>query len=302
VPIDACLATCDDQFRKPGTGAWQYYLGRGAGALRPAGTGTGTSGSGGGVVLGDCFYCGDAAGRPADHSDSDRLFAAAAGLRFMTPGECFGDRGGGGCVGSDPLGGIGSPGPDAPPLPLAAIARDVATAAPVVLVLVGHVGSGKSTFASSLLERAATKMRSSSASSASAAACPARWEVVCQDVLGSKDRCEAAVSSALVRGRSVVVDRTNLTPDQRAAWAGLAAGAGAALHAVCVATPVATCRARVEARDPTAHDVAGAKGLLVLARMLRQGPAAPMAAEGFRVVAEARKSADLKSLVDAYAL
>ena len=37
------------------------------------------------------FYCGDAAGRPKDFSDSDRGFAQAAGLRFFTPEELFHD-------------------------------------------------------------------------------------------------------------------------------------------------------------------------------------------------------------------
>jgi hypothetical protein len=35
------------------------------------------------------FYVGDAAGREKDHSDSDLLFAKAAGLRFFTEDAFF---------------------------------------------------------------------------------------------------------------------------------------------------------------------------------------------------------------------
>ena len=37
------------------------------------------------------FFVGDAAGRPGDHGDGDRVFAAAVGLRFYLPEEAFGD-------------------------------------------------------------------------------------------------------------------------------------------------------------------------------------------------------------------
>ena len=37
------------------------------------------------VSLEDSFYCGDAAGRPGDYSDTDRKFARNVGVRFETP-------------------------------------------------------------------------------------------------------------------------------------------------------------------------------------------------------------------------
>ena len=45
----------------------------------------------GGVApdLDRCFYVGDAAGRPGDHSDSDRAFARAVGVKFLTPEAFF---------------------------------------------------------------------------------------------------------------------------------------------------------------------------------------------------------------------
>lgn len=40
--------------------------------------------------LKESFFVGDAAGRPGDHSDSDKAFADAIGIPFMTPEEVFG--------------------------------------------------------------------------------------------------------------------------------------------------------------------------------------------------------------------
>jgi len=37
-----------------------------------------------------CFFVGDAAGRPGDHSDTDKVFAKAVGMQFYTPEEAFG--------------------------------------------------------------------------------------------------------------------------------------------------------------------------------------------------------------------
>jgi hypothetical protein len=55
------------------------------------------------------FYVGDAAGRPGDHSDSDRKMAQAAGLPFFTETEFFNPGrppllpGGGGVASTPPL-------------------------------------------------------------------------------------------------------------------------------------------------------------------------------------------------------
>lgn len=38
------------------------------------------------------FFVGDAAGRPGDHSDSDKIFAENVGVKFKTPEEVFRDQ------------------------------------------------------------------------------------------------------------------------------------------------------------------------------------------------------------------
>ena len=60
------ISTEHDQYRKPNIGMWQYLN-----------------------TDAEAFYVGDAAGRPTDHSDSDRLFAENIGLEFLTPEEIF---------------------------------------------------------------------------------------------------------------------------------------------------------------------------------------------------------------------
>lgn len=70
------------------------------------------------------FFVGDAAGRPGDHSDSDRVFAEALGLPFRVPEDVF-------------------------PLPFADVAPlDVPVSdTPELILLIGYPGSGKSTWA-----------------------------------------------------------------------------------------------------------------------------------------------------------
>lgn len=75
VPMLVLCATAKDSFRKPATGAWDYLVAEANGGVRPQ--------------LSESFYVGDAAGRPRDHSDSDRAFSQAVGLGFHTETEFF---------------------------------------------------------------------------------------------------------------------------------------------------------------------------------------------------------------------
>ena len=83
VPLDAFCATQKGPekdpkgFRKPLAGMWDHFSSACNGGVAPN--------------LNECYYVGDAAGRPGDHSDSDKGFAAAVGMRFYTP-EAFSRR------------------------------------------------------------------------------------------------------------------------------------------------------------------------------------------------------------------
>ena len=78
LPFQIFVATCKakekDAFRKPETGMWEE-LGRRNGGIKPQQE--------------KSFFVGDAAGRKKDHSDTDKEFAKAAGLKFFTEDEFF---------------------------------------------------------------------------------------------------------------------------------------------------------------------------------------------------------------------
>ncbi|BDA42742.1 Bifunctional polynucleotide phosphatase/kinase [Coccomyxa sp. Obi] len=80
--VDATVlyACGKDNFRKPKTGMWDYFVENLNGGVSPD--------------KAECFFVGDAAGRPTDiqgGADSDKKFAEGAGIAFKTPEECFGE-------------------------------------------------------------------------------------------------------------------------------------------------------------------------------------------------------------------
>ena len=70
ITVILLMATEEDKYRKPHTGMWLYLNS----LLR-------------GIKNG--FYCGDAAGRPNDFSDSDLMFAKNIGMAFHLPEDVF---------------------------------------------------------------------------------------------------------------------------------------------------------------------------------------------------------------------
>ena len=70
LPIYTFIATGDDEYRKPNIGMWQKFI-----EEVP--------------VIDYAFYCGDAAGRTQDFSNSDRQFSVNIGIDFYTQDEVF---------------------------------------------------------------------------------------------------------------------------------------------------------------------------------------------------------------------
>jgi len=66
------IASNDDRYRKPMTGIWSFVP----------------------YHYKDCvqYFCGDAAGRPQDHSSADRYFAENCGIPFKLPEEIFNEN------------------------------------------------------------------------------------------------------------------------------------------------------------------------------------------------------------------
>ncbi len=259
-PVEIFVATAKDKHRKGlGTGMWELFLedptpllelqaksnpAPAASAASAACTSssasssssTAATSSGGAAVvvapakpdLASSFFVGDAAGRDADFSDSDLKFAQRVGLAFYNEAQYFGGPG------------TGATTPGATLEELA-----VMPGSALVVVLVGAPGTGKSTFVEALTATGPSSSVSSSSiassSSAAAAATPpsvtTRWLSVCQDELGSRQKCEEALQGALFAGvgRSstttpithAVVDRTNVDAAQRAHWVRLCMPHGA---------------------------------------------------------------------------
>jgi len=71
IPIIFYIARKKDGYRKPEVDMWNLLM------------------QDNNINKSECFYCGDAAGRSQDFSDSDRAFAHNIGITFYTPEEYF---------------------------------------------------------------------------------------------------------------------------------------------------------------------------------------------------------------------
>lgn len=138
---------------------------------------------------------------------------------------------------------------------------------PVVLVLCGLVASGKSTLAEALEEHF-----------------PETWTRCCQDELKTRRKVEAAAREALQAGVCPVIDRTNVTADQRATWVDIAREFNAPAWLLFVNTPPEQCVQRVLRRrgHPTVEDGSGV-GLI---RRFGASFEPPHPSEGFARVLE----------------
>ena len=79
IPAQVIMATQKDEFRKPETGMWDFFVANMNAGITPN--------------LDDCFYVGDMAGRTGaieDKSDTDKVFAENVGIEFHTPDDYFG--------------------------------------------------------------------------------------------------------------------------------------------------------------------------------------------------------------------
>lgn len=97
--------------------------------------------------------------------------------------------------------------------------------APILLVvLVGIPGSGKSTFAKSLIDGDASGGR--------------KWARISQDVLGTRQKCVRAANRALECGEHILVDRCNFDEQQRSHWLGLERPPKRQQHKIAVYLPL----------------------------------------------------------------
>ena len=164
---------------------------------------------------------------------------------------------------------------------------------PIMLLMCGAQGSGKSTFSAKLL-----------------ADNDEHWVHVSQDTIqsgkpGSRACVERAAAEALQQGRSVVVDRMHLDETQRAYFLQVAAAAAAAngvavpVHTVVLTPPTRTLTTRVQQRQPDQHAVHGPEGAQ-LASQSAQKLVPPTYREGFALMSASRTEAGVARLVQLY--
>ena len=123
---------------------------------------------------------------------------------------------------------------------------------PFMLLLVGIPGSGKSTFASCLVQGK-----------------PWMYVRVNQDQLGNRRACEDLARKALADGKCPIIDRCNFDPSQRKHFLDIAAQTGVDVDAVIFQYPMAVCVARCQSR--THHEtVAPHAAQGVVQRMVKQ--------------------------------
>lgn len=106
----------------------------------------------------------------------------------------------------------------------------------IVLILVGLIGSGKSTFAQALEHQLPTSFRRCN-----------------QDDLGNRRRVEVLARQTLELGLSVCIDRTNFDAEQRAHWIRIANDFSVPVWVLVFDTPLKVCleRLRTRAGHPT---------------------------------------------------
>jgi bifunctional polynucleotide phosphatase/kinase len=124
------------------------------------------------------LFVGDAAGRSSDHSDVDKGFAANANLPFYVPEEYFF----GGSSNAENI----LKRTDVPP----EISDNILT----MFILIGYPGSGKSTYARTILKNIYRVNR---------------------DTIGDMNKCIQTAYSVLSQKYSVVIDNTNNTIESR---------------------------------------------------------------------------------------
>lgn len=164
------------------------------------------------IDLENSFYCGDAAGRKNDFSDTDYKFALNCKISFKTPEDFFND----------------DPG-EKPNIVYLVDFKQILDKTKIqknpefekrkkeMIVMVGLPGSGKSTFASKTVM-------------------PHKYTRINRDILKTQDKCVRKCKEALEAGENVVIDNSCASGRSRKVWIDLAKQFGYKIRCIEVVT------------------------------------------------------------------
>ena len=178
----------DNSFRKPRTGLWEKFL-----LSRKFHTQHIPP-----IDLTKSFYCGDAAGRPRDHSNSDYTFALNAQIPFKIPEQLFSN------FSEKATKTLPVPMHPSSYLKIGHYNLDFLheLSDQNIIVLTGSPASGKTTITNRLKADG--------------------YEVISQDHLKTQAKCKKIATQLLKEGNNVVIDNTNPTTAQRKVWIDIA--------------------------------------------------------------------------------
>ena len=172
-------------------------------------------------------------------------------------------------------------------------------ALPVMLILVGLPGSGKSTFSSMLVNK-------SSESSSN------NWVRINQDSVrdggrGTKEECLAAAEIALNENKSVIIDRTNCTSEQRKDFVNLAKTLGMSdrIHCIFFDLPTKECGFRASKRVQHEGGVQdkGAYGIVGrMAKELQESGPPNADREGFKSLLICRNDVEIDAAFEVWSI
>ncbi|KAI3781641.1 hypothetical protein L2E82_11661 [Cichorium intybus] len=158
---------------------------------------------------------------------------------------------------------------------------------PIVVILVGAPGSGKSTFCDHVM-RVSTRP----------------WVRVCQDTIGNgkagkKAQCLALSNTSLKEGKSILIDRCNLDKEKRSDFINLKNCHQVDIHAIVLDLPAKLCISRSIKRTEHEGNLQGGKAAAVVNRML-QKKESPKINEGFSRITFCYNENDVQSAMDMY--
>ncbi len=186
IPSIICYyATEDDRYRKPRTGIWEHFLQSRPDSAPP-------------IDMSKSFYCGDAAGRRKDFSNTDFTFALNVGLPFKIPEQLFAH------FSEKASSDLTIPSHPSTYIPEGIYNLDflLSLTDQTIIIMTGSPASGKSSITSILHKDG--------------------YEVVSQDIMKTPAKCKKAATIFLKEGHNVVIDNTNATTKHRQVWIDLA--------------------------------------------------------------------------------